>query len=41
MRAKRGGRIAGAVHVQWLTTLNEDGTFSDVTPLRPCTTGPA
>jgi len=30
IRAKRGGHIPGATHVQWLTTLNEDGTFSDL-----------
>jgi thiosulfate/3-mercaptopyruvate sulfurtransferase len=31
VRAERGGHIPGAIHVQWLTTLNEDGAFSNLT----------
>jgi len=34
VRAKRGGRIPGAVSVDWTTTLNRDGTFKPADELR-------
>lgn len=34
VRAKRGGRIPGAVNVDWVTTLKPDGTFKPADELR-------
>lgn len=34
VRAKRGGRIPGARNVDWVTTLNPDGTFKPADELR-------
>lgn len=34
VRAARGGCIPGAVHVEWETTLREDGTFKNADQLR-------
>src|SRR6185295_2058130 len=33
-RAKRGGAIPGAVHIEWKRNLNPDGTFKSVDALR-------
>jgi thiosulfate/3-mercaptopyruvate sulfurtransferase len=33
VRAQRGGHIPGAILVDWRTTLNEDGSFKDVSAL--------
>ena len=34
VRAKRGGRIPGAVHVEWTRNLDEDGAFKPAPELR-------
>jgi thiosulfate/3-mercaptopyruvate sulfurtransferase len=33
VRAQRGGHIPGAILVEWRSTLNDDGSFKDVTAL--------